>query len=105
MILIVGLVLIAIPCAILGWILISASMDTGKPINGDRFKGDLDPAITKDQLSEIESRIKAENQVEKVTVELTTATLRPPPDRAFLFLWRWKSFPWNWLLSCSGKQG
>ena len=76
MILIVGLVLIAIPCAILGWILISASMDTGKPINGDRFKGDLDPAITKDQLSEIESRIKGENQVEKVTVELTTATLR-----------------------------
>ena len=75
-ILIVGLVLIAIPCAILGWILISASMDTGKPINGDRFKGDLDPAITKDQLSEIESRIKGENQVEKVTVELTTATLR-----------------------------
>lgn len=75
-ILIVGLVLIAIPCAILGWILISASMDTGKPINGDRFKGDLDPAITKDQLSKIESRIKGENQVEKVTVELTTATLR-----------------------------
>ena len=34
MILIVGLVLIAIPCAILGWILISASMDTGKPILG-----------------------------------------------------------------------
>lgn len=75
-ILTVGLVLIAIPCLFLGWILISASMNTGKPINGDRFKGDLNPAITKDQITQIENKIKGESKVEGVTIELVTATLR-----------------------------
>lgn len=75
-ILIVGCVLIAIPFLILGWILISASMNTGKPINGDRFMNDLDPAIKKEQISEVESKIKSEASVESVKVELVTATLR-----------------------------
>ena len=76
LVLIIGLVIIAIPCLILLWILISASMDTGTPINGDRFKGDLDPAITKDQLKQIEETVRTEDKTEEVTVELATATLR-----------------------------
>ena len=82
LVLIIGLVIIAIPCLILGWILISASLETGTPINGDRFKGDLDPAITKDQLKQIEETVKTEDKAEEVTVELATATLRVYVDAA-----------------------
>ena len=78
-ILITGLVLIAIPCLILGWILISASLDTGTPILGDRFQGDLDPAITSEQISQIETQVASEGSVDSVTVELATATLRIVP--------------------------
>ena len=82
LVLIIGLVIIAIPCLILGWILISASLETGTPINGNRFKGDLDPAITKDQLKQIEETVKTEDKTEEVTVELATATLRVYVDAA-----------------------
>ena len=81
-ILITGLVLIAIPCLILGWILISASLDTGTPILGDRFQGDLDPAITSEQISQIETQVASEGSVDSVTVELATATLRIYVDAA-----------------------
>ena len=81
-ILVTGLVLIAIPCLILGWILISASLDTGTPILGDRFQGDLDPAITSEQISQIETQVASEGSVDSVTVELATATLRIYVDAA-----------------------
>lgn len=81
-ILITGLVLIVIPCLILGWILISASLDTGTPILGDRFQGDLDPAITSEQISQIETQVASEGSVDSVTVELATATLRIYVDAA-----------------------
>ncbi len=79
-ILIVGLVVILIPVLILGYILISASMNTGKPINGDRFVNDLDPAITGDQLKQIETAVSAITGVDEADAVLKTATLRVYAD-------------------------
>lgn len=72
----VGIVIILIPFIILGVILIQASMSTGKPILGDRFKNDLNPAITSEQLKEISTKIKGQSNVDSVDVSLKTATLR-----------------------------
>ncbi|MEG0393164.1 hypothetical protein [Anaerorhabdus sp.] len=75
-IILIGGALILIPFIIFGFILLSASFNTGKPIFGDRFKGDLNPAITSSNISAIESKIKSQSGVESVNVELASATLR-----------------------------
>lgn len=75
-IILIGGAIIVIPFIIFGFILLSASFNTGKPIFGDRFKGDLDPAITSANKSDIINKIKSESGVEKVEVELSSATLR-----------------------------
>lgn len=79
-VLVVGLIIIAIPFLILGWIVISASLDTGTPILGDRYAGDLNPAITKSNITSIESNVKGLSGVESSDVELATATLRVYAD-------------------------
>ncbi len=79
-VLVVGLIIIAIPFLILGWIVISASLDTGTPILGDRYAGDLNPAITKSDITSIESNVKGLSGVESSDVELATATLRVYAD-------------------------
>lgn len=75
-ILVVGSILIITPFLILGWILLSASLDTGTPILGDRYTGDLDPAITKSDIGKVENAVKALGGVDTANVELATATLR-----------------------------
>lgn len=75
-----SLILFLLPFAILGWILISAAMDTGTPILGDRYKNDLDPAIVKSDLDNVKSAAKGVNGVESVNVNLATATLRVYAD-------------------------
>ncbi len=72
---IAGLVVIAIPFAILGFILLSASLDTGKILSGDRFDDDLNPAITDQNMDAIVESITGSN-IEDVEVILKTATLR-----------------------------
>lgn len=79
-ILIVGCIILAIPFLILGWFLVSASLDTGKPIIGDRYENNLDPAITKAQMEEIKTKVASLNGVEKATVDMPTATLRVNVD-------------------------
>lgn len=81
-VLLVGIMIILIPCAIFAWILISASMKTGTPILGERYNGNLDPAITSSQTSSIESSVKSLSGVEKCTVELATGTMRVYIDAA-----------------------
>ena len=76
----VCLALILIPAGIFGWVLISAAMDTGKPVVGDRFKDDLNPAITKDQLADIKNDVKNVTGVESVDVQLASGTLRVYAD-------------------------
>lgn len=74
------LAIIVIPIAIFGWILLSASFESGSPVIGNRYDGDLDPAITNSDISDIESAVKNLSGVEDVNVELTTATLRVYAD-------------------------
>lgn len=76
------LILIAAPVGVLGWILLSSMMDTGSPVLGNRYEGDLDPAITKDQMTEIESAVGALEGVEKSSVQMVTATMRVYADVA-----------------------
>ena len=75
-VLISGLVIIAIPCLILGGILIYSAINTGTPILGERFAGDLDPAITDENLATIKANVEALEGVEAVEVTLPTGQLR-----------------------------
>lgn len=72
----IALILFLAPFAVFAWILISAAMDTGSPILGNRYEGDLDPAITKADLEAVKTAAENETGVEKVDVQLATATLR-----------------------------
>ena len=76
----VCLILILTPFMVLGWILLSAWLDTGSPILGDRYEGDLDPAITKNDLDSIRTSVRMIPEVEDVELELATATLRVYAD-------------------------
>ena len=60
--------------------IISAALDTGTPILGNRYKNDLDPAITKSELEEIKSATSNISGVQSASVELATATLRVYAD-------------------------
>lgn len=72
----IGLVVAAIPCILVVYILFSALVDTGKPIFGDRYANDLNPAITAEQTNTIEYNIKLMENVENVSLSLTASTLR-----------------------------
>lgn len=74
------LALIVTPMAVLGWILWSSAKDTGAPVLGTRYEGDLDPAITRTQMEEIEASVKTVGGVESVSVTMPTATLRVYAD-------------------------
>lgn len=72
----IGLVVAAIPCILVVYILFSALMDTGKPIFGDRYENDLNPAITEEQTNTIEYNVKLIENVENVSLSLISSTLR-----------------------------
>ena len=74
------LLLFLSPFLVLGYIILSAAMDTGKPIIGNRYDGDHDPAITKSDLERVESSVKSMSGVEKTMVNLATGTLRVYAD-------------------------
>ena len=76
LVLIISLIIILIPCLIFGGILISAALESGKPVDGNRFKGDLNPAITSSNTSSIKNSIEALSGVEKCDIELTSAQYR-----------------------------
>ena len=76
----IALIVFLIPFLVLGYFILSAAMDTGKPVLGDRYKGDHDPEITKADLSSVESAVKSVSGVEKASVNLATGTLRVYAD-------------------------
>ena len=80
LVLIISLIIILIPCLIFGGILISATLESGKPVDGNRFKGDLNPAITSSNTSNIKNSIEALSGVEKCDIELTSAQYRVNVD-------------------------
>lgn len=75
-VLIISLIIILIPCLIFGGILISAAIESGRPVNGNRFDNDLNPAITSADTSDIENSIKALSNVEDCDIVLTSAQYR-----------------------------
>ena len=75
-IIVIGLIIIAIPCAAFAYILLSAQSATGSVITGDRFTGDLDPAITSEQITSITSSVEQIETVETAEVILKSGTLR-----------------------------
>ena len=80
LVLIISLIIILIPCLIFGGILISAALESGKPVDGNRFKGDLNPAITSSNTSSIKNSIEDLSGVEKCDIELTSAQYRVNVD-------------------------
>ena len=74
--LIVGIIIIVVPCLIFGGILLSSAMNTGTPIFGDRYEGDLDPAITDEDISALETDIRALSGVENLDITLISGQLR-----------------------------
>lgn len=75
-VLLVGIIVILIPCLIFGGILLSAALETGKPVEGSRFTNDLNPAISNSQTSSLESSIKAISGVEDCEIVLKSAQYR-----------------------------
>ncbi|CAM3592669.1 hypothetical protein ERUR111494_01700 [Erysipelothrix urinaevulpis] len=73
---VVSLIIILIPTLIVGVTLFRATRGTGKPIIGHRFDNDLAPKIEKDDMSALQQSLESIKGVEKVNVELKTATLR-----------------------------
>ncbi|MBR2991640.1 MAG: hypothetical protein IKF51_09330 [Solobacterium sp.] len=76
------LALVLIPLLAFGWMLLSAKIDGGSPIIGNRYDGDLDPAITKSDLQSVEKSAKAVSGVNDAEVHLATGTLRVYADIA-----------------------
>ena len=74
-ILVLVLIILIVPCAILGAILIQSLEDSSKPVVGDRYEASLDPAITEDQLTQIQTALEGFDGVEKIEVNLKTARL------------------------------
>ena len=72
----VCLVLILLPFLILGYILLSSSQDTHTPVKGNRYQGDLDPAITEEKMNEVKESVGKIEGVQSADVEMQTATLR-----------------------------
>ena len=79
-ILIIGLIIIAIPCTFLGFILIQASTGTGKPVNGDRFENALNPEITEAEVTSLQSAISGLSNIENCEVNLINGQVRITVD-------------------------
>ena len=70
-------IIIMIPVVIVGYVLLASLGGQNRPVEGSRFsKKDLDPAITDDNISTLESALSNIENVEKVSVNLLSATLR-----------------------------
>lgn len=70
-------IIIMIPVVIVGYVLLASLGGQNRPVEGSRFsKKDLDPAITDDNISTLESALSNIENVEKVNVNLLSATLR-----------------------------
>ena len=80
LVLIIGLVIILIPCCVFGGILLKSYLDSKNPVIADRFEGDLDPAITEEDIEKVRSSVSSMSGVESVEVNLTTAQFRVNVD-------------------------
>lgn len=75
-VLIVGLIIIAIPVCIFVGILGISALQTGSPREGSRFEGDLEPAISEEQVAAVETKLNALSSIESIEVILKEGQLR-----------------------------
>lgn len=71
----IALLILIVPFVIFGFILFRDSSQTGEPVVGNRYDEQLNPAITSEQLSEVENAIVDERATYK-KVTLKSSTLR-----------------------------
>lgn len=76
LILIIGILIIAIPVAAFGSILVISYLQTSTPRNGDRFKGDLVNEITKEDCKTLQTSFEGITSVEKVEVNVAQGQLK-----------------------------
>ncbi|MBO4920169.1 MAG: hypothetical protein J5365_08465 [Erysipelotrichaceae bacterium] len=76
LVLIAGIIIIAIPVLIFAGILGISALQTGSPRIGSRFDGDLQPAITDKDLTELKTELSAIGSVEDVEVILSQGQLK-----------------------------
>ncbi|NME44781.1 hypothetical protein HF861_07775 [Faecalicoccus pleomorphus] len=71
------LIVILIPFLIIGYVILTSLGGQNEPVVGNRFDSkDLNPAITNDQISQVQTTIASIGGVENVEVNLKSATLR-----------------------------
>lgn len=71
----VAVIILLTPFLIFGFIIYRDSSQTGAPVVGNRFENGLNPEITDDQITEVESKLDDETIISKKVV-LKSATLR-----------------------------
>jgi len=69
------LLVIAIPLAILAWILLTSLETKGEPVIGERFENQLDTKISKEQETSVKQAFTSD-EIESIEVNLKSATLR-----------------------------
>lgn len=75
-VIIISLIIIAIPSSFLGYHIIQARLQTGQPLFGNRFKGDLSHKILPENLEVLTTNTNANENVQSVSYTITAATLR-----------------------------
>ncbi len=75
-ILLIGCIIILIPCIAVAAILWKAHLEADSPINGNRLDNMTAVEITKQDMKDLQSALSELDNVEKVEVILKTATLR-----------------------------
>lgn len=70
-----GIIIVLIPCIILGVVLMNSLENSREPVVADRFKNELNPAITETDLASIRSNLNYDN-IDNLEVNLISATLR-----------------------------
>lgn len=73
---IIAVILIGLPFGALGWILFSASTETGTPQIGERFEGDLAYLIESEQVERLEIEIGGLTDAGKINISMNVATMR-----------------------------
>lgn len=71
------LLIILIPCVIVGYVLLVSAQESDQPVEGSRFSStDLNPKIQDSQISAIQGELMGISGVESATINLKSATLR-----------------------------
>ena len=76
LVLIIGLIIIAVPVITFLAILGISALQTGTPRDGSRFDNDLNPAITKDQISSLQNDLNTLGSIENVEVKVSEGQLK-----------------------------